>query len=84
MVTFDRDVFLDKHRRNERWLRQARNELDRSLNDRCIGGVGRYEAQTYQEYKHQVDNEKAKMIPQLGVSLTSLNRKNTSQNTEPE
>jgi hypothetical protein len=59
LAPFDLDTFLDKHPRNERWLRQARNELDRALNYRCIDGVGRYESKTYQEHKHQVDNKKS-------------------------
>jgi hypothetical protein len=75
LALLDRGTFLDKHFLNERWLREARNELDRSLNDSCIGGIRRNESETYHENKQQMDNKEAENNSPAGRKSDELESK---------
>jgi hypothetical protein len=71
----DRGTFLDKHSINKRRLREARNELDRSLNDSCIGGIRRNEPEAYHENKQQMDNKEAEDNSPAGRKSDELESK---------
>ena len=75
LALLDRGIFLDKHFLNKRWLGQARNELDRSLNDSCIGGIRRNESEAYHENKHQMDNKEAENNSPAGRKSDELESK---------
>jgi len=72
---FDRSTFLDKHFLNKRWLGEARNELDRSLNESCVGGIRRNEPETYHEHKQQMDNKEAENNSPAGRKSDELESK---------
>ena len=72
---FDRGIFLDKNFLNKRWFGEARNELDRSLNDSCIGGIRRNESETYHENKQQMDNKEAENNSPAGRKSNELESK---------
>ena len=75
LALLDRGTFLDKHCVNKRWLREARNELDRSLNDSCIGGIRRNELEAYHENKQQMNNKEAEDNSPAGRKSDELESK---------